>query len=84
MYTFKMRGDTFTASSLKELSALYCAARDESCEGNSTFPKPTVYQNIRPFGDRKVIGSFSYNGRIWAGKPTDATRAIVYDNRLEA
>jgi hypothetical protein len=79
MFTFKMRGTTFSAGSLKELSALYSTARDESGEGNSTFPKPTVRNAAG-----RIIGSFSYNGRIWAGKPTDASRTLVYDNRLEA
>jgi hypothetical protein len=71
-FTFKMRGETFAAPTLQELSSKYCAARDASGEGNSTFPKPTVYR------DRKAFGTFSYNGRIWNGGE------IIYDNRLEA
>jgi len=75
-YSFKMRNQTFTAATMGELSALYCKARDESGEGNSTFPKPTVRGGCD--GPRGYIGKFSYNGRIW----NDGV--LVYDNRVEA
>jgi hypothetical protein len=77
-FTFKMRNQTFTAATLAELSALYCKARDDSGEGNSTFPKPSV----RKVGGG-VIGAFSYNGRIWNNAASPA-RTIIYDNRVEA
>jgi len=70
-FSFKMRGTTFTAPTLAELSAQYCKVRDDSGEGNSTFPKPTV----RRCG--KAFGTFSYNGRVWNGG------VMVYDNRVE-
>jgi hypothetical protein len=75
-FTFKLRGKTYSAETLAEVSKLYSFMRDESCEGNSKFPKPTVR------GPSGIIGSFSYNGRIWDGKPTDNNRTIVYDNRI--
>ena len=47
-------------SGIAAASALYCRTRDQSGEGNSTFPTG------------KIPGHYiSYNGRVWAGKPRD-------------
>jgi len=75
-YSFKMRTKLYTASTMARLSELYCSERDQSGEGNSTFPKPAV------FSDKKRIGVFSYNGRIWNNLGDG--RALLYDNRVEA
>jgi hypothetical protein len=74
-FTFQLRGKTYPAPTMPELSALYSFLRDASCEGNSTFPKPTVRGGCD--GPRGIIGKFSYNGRIWKGE------TLVYDNRVE-
>ena len=57
---FTIRGVAFTAQDFADASAQYSAARDASGEGASTFPSPVLYEN------RKRVGRFSYNGRIWA------------------
>ena len=47
--------------SLAEASAAYCAVRDESGEGSSTFPNGIV---IVDGGAQRLV--VSYNGKIWA------------------
>jgi hypothetical protein len=76
-FTFKLRGKTFTSTSIAEASALYGRLRDESGEGNSTFPKPALR------GPQGPLGKFSYNGRVWADA-RDGGQVLIYDNRLEA
>ena len=49
-----------TAGTLAEVSAAYCAMRDASGEGASTFPVGLVYRG------HILVGQISYNGRIWA------------------
>ena len=73
MISFKIRGRAFTAGSLKEASEIYCRERDESCEGASTFPMPTIIE------DGKVVGRLSYNGRIRGTGSNEGT--LIYDNR---
>jgi len=58
-YSFNLRGKTYTAATLAELSALYCAARDDSGEGQSTFPSVNFSLG------RNLAGRISYNGKIW-------------------
>jgi len=76
-YSFKLRGQTFTAATLSELSALYCAARDESGEGQSTFPSVNFSLG------RNLAGRISYNGKIWdkTVKQRDSG-SVLYDPYL--
>lgn len=76
-FTFTLRKTTHKAETLKELSEIYSRVRDESGEGNSTFPKPTVRNG------KSIIGVFSYNGRIWSGDSAPGS-VLIYDNRVEA
>jgi hypothetical protein len=69
VYTFKMRGVTFSASTLKGISEVYGMARDASGEGASTFLTPTIKNG------KSIVGRFSYNGRIRLND------ALIYDNR---
>ncbi len=70
-WLFNLRGAMVEAATLDALSAAYSRLRDESGEGNSTFPKPAV----RVGGSNQIIGHFSYNGRIWNRD------RIIFDNR---
>ena len=58
--TFELFGKTYTAADFADASAQFSAARDASGRGSSTMPTPAIMQ------DGKVVGHFSYNGRIWA------------------
>ena len=51
---------TQEVATLAEASEVYCAARDASGEGGSTFP-------IGRLPGHHV----SYNGKVWAGNPKD-------------
>ena len=86
-YYATIRGER-RQGTLKWLSECYCEIRDESGEGCSTFRPVNVYEA----GTTKIIGSISYNGRIW-DKPTRKGLSIpsclddskiIYDNRVEA
>lgn len=77
-YTFKLRGKTYTATTLAGISAIYCLLRDESGEGGSTFPSPSIKQN------GKITCRFSYNGRIWPLADWTADLQPIYDNRKAA
>ena len=70
-FTLTLRGARLRADTLADLSAQYCAARDRSGEGASTWPTPTIRDTDRPARLR-----FSYNGRVW-----DQDGALIYDNR---
>lgn len=76
-YTFSIRGNSYVADTLELASKIYSRARDESGEGNSTFPKPTVRNG------KSIIGVFSYNGRIWSNDGSSG-QVLIYDNRVEA
>lgn len=68
-YTFKLRGKTYAAESLADLSLQYGRVRDASGEGCSTFPTPAVRMGSA------YLGALSYNGRIWN------ENGLMYDNR---
>lgn len=61
MLFFTIGKITYSAGTPAQLSRIYASLRDESGEGNSTWPKPTVTDT-----ENNVFGYFSYNGRIWA------------------
>lgn len=61
-YVFRIRTDIHGAETCEEARNLFNTLRDESGEGASTWPSPPLYR------DGKIIGWFSYNGRIWANK----------------
>lgn len=79
-FSFRLRGKTHQAATLKALSEIYCALRDASCEGGSTFHSPEVREG------NALVGHISYNGRIWTGiaKNWSGSTAILFDNRVEA
>lgn len=56
------RRSTHPVKSYAEASAIYCAVRDESEEGVSTFPGGVI-KDV----DNKTIANISYNGRVWVG-----------------
>ncbi len=61
-FTFLIRGKIYGAASFDEARHLFNNLRDESGEGASTWITPALYR------EGKVIGWFSYNGRVWAQK----------------
>lgn len=77
-YTITIRGSTRRASgknAFRYLSGVYCKARDESGEGNSTFRSVDIKR------DGKIVAHISYNGRVWAGpRKTSGTGTLLYDN----
>lgn len=75
-FTFSMRGNSYVADTLELASKIYCRVRDESGEGNSTFPKPAVRNG------KSIIGTFSYNGRIWS-TPAEVGSVLIFDNRKD-
>ena len=77
-FTFKLRNETYTASTLAKLSEIYCSVRDASGEGYSTFPTPSIRDG------KSIVGKFSYNGRIWSDMEYNPTAKPIYDNRVEA
>lgn len=62
-------------ASLAEASDRYCAERDESGEGASTFPDGRIMEN----GTLKA--RISYNGRVWAPEPWASGDTPLFDNR---
>ena len=58
-YTLTMRTGTSVHPSIAAASAAYCAARDASGEGGSTWRQGTL---TGPGGERLFV---SYNGRVW-------------------
>jgi hypothetical protein len=72
-----MRRTSYVADTLELASKIYCRVRDESGEGNSTFPKPTIRNG------KSIIGVFSYNGRIWSNDGA-SNQVLIYDNRVAA
>ena len=70
--TFTLWGITHSAASLADASRMFSVLRDQSGEGASTFPSPRIKD---AFG--KIVGRFSYNGRIWTGDGA----TLIYDNR---
>ena len=76
-FTFKLRGTTYTASSIAEASALYCKLRDESGEGASTFPMPALRGPQGPFGN------LAYNGKVYC-EGRDGSRVLVFNPYPEA
>jgi hypothetical protein len=75
-YSFEIFGKTVSAETLADASRAFCAARDKSGRGGSTMPLPAIEQG------GKVIGHFSYNGRVWAQPSKDWQPGItpVFDN----
>ena len=61
-FTFRIRTDIHGAETFEEARHLFNNLRDESNEGASTWPSPPLYR------DGKIIGWFSYNGRVWEHK----------------
>jgi len=62
MFTLKIgRRLTATVASIEDAQRAYRQARDESCEGASTFPEG------RLTGDGRKL-RISYNGRVWDGE----------------
>lgn len=61
----RLRGVTYRCASLLLASEMYCAERDESGEGASTFPDAKI---VTADGRKFRV---SYNGRVWAdlGRP---------------
>jgi hypothetical protein len=76
-YAFSMRGNSYIADTLELASKIYCRVRDESGEGNSTFPKPAIRNG------KSIVGVFSYNGRVWSNDGASG-QVLIYDNRMEA
>lgn len=60
-YTFQLRGQRLSASTLERLSSMYAKIRDDSGEGASTFP----HVNVEEGG--KIVACISYNAKIWRG-----------------
>jgi hypothetical protein len=83
-YTAKIRGNIIVSDELSVISKAYCRIRDESGEGGSTFRPVNVKQ------DGKVIGSISYNGRIWSQSVAEKKASVsggdistlIYENRI--
>lgn len=71
-YTVEVKSETFGPEilgpfrDLAAASAGYCARRDESNEGASTF-RPGLVVN----GPGTEVYYLSYNGRVWNGRPSD-------------
>lgn len=51
---------TRPVKSYKEASAIYCAERDASGEGGSTFPEGAIW------ADGLQVARVSYNGKVWS------------------
>lgn len=62
---FRLRGRTYRGSSLAELSATYSRLRDDSGEGQSTWPFPDVYDEGQSVDEDLLVGRLSYNGKVW-------------------
>lgn len=76
-YRLKVKGRTYSCETLKDCSKIFCAMRDQSGEGASTFPDGRIFEN------GKRIARVSYNGRVWAGAKYDANATPIYDNRYD-
>jgi hypothetical protein len=80
-----IRGELLHATSLREISEIYCEIRDQTGEGCSTF----LPVDVKRAGTTEIIGHISYNGRIWTGPATNGLvvpccddGSLIYDNRL--
>lgn len=62
-YTLTMRTGTSRHPSIAAASAAYCADRDASGEGGSTWRQGTL---TGPDGETLFV---SYNGRVWTNDP---------------
>jgi len=73
--TLRVGSRTYPVESVEKASRIFVAARDKFGEGASNTPTPLLVR------DGKVIGYVSYNGRVWAGLPTDRNvdKAPIYD-----
>jgi len=68
----------YQVESFKQASEMFCAVRDKAGEGSSRTPTTLIVDE-----QGRVVGHVTYNGRVWAGLPTEwqvGTRPI-YDNR---
>lgn len=54
------RFETKVVKSFEEASKIYCARRDKSGEGASTFETASIVDE-----NEQEIGRVSYNGRVW-------------------
>lgn len=68
-----------TVPDFAEASRTYCARREESGEGASTFSDGLV---LNEHGDH--IGRISYNGRIWTPGPFNPNDTPIWDNSKPA
>lgn len=75
-FVVTFNGETHAVASIEEASRVYCAARDASGEGASTWDDGCIQPgNLR----------ISYNGRVWNGdKPWAPGDVPVFDNRSVA
>ena len=76
MYTLEI-GTRFSrpCNSFAEASALYCALRDESGEGVSTFPEG----KIRADAGGRTTARVSYNGKVWPRWEWQPTMTPLFD-----
>lgn len=72
MFTFKIFGITHSAKTFAEAKSLYDAERDDTGLGSRD------WMDVSLSKDGKIIGWFSYNGRVWASKNwTPETKEIL-------
>ena len=79
--TMSVRGKFYPVASLADASRMFCAARDKAeavgAGGASRTPCPLIYE-----GD-KAIAYVAYNGRVFAGAPSEWTpdTRILFETR---
>lgn len=78
----RSRGISAALESVAHASALYCALRDESGEGASTFPEAALFTR-GTFGRTEPLGRISYNGRVWSPEPWTADATPISDPATE-
>lgn len=81
--TIRSLGISVCLESIEYASRLYCAIRDESGEGASTFPEAFLEQR-GTWGRTSPLGRISYNGRVWPTGPWTAEQTPLYDPREAA
>lgn len=62
MFTFQIRGKTYSFKDAHYMIEMFEFLRDDSGEGASTWPTPLVRKN------GTVVARISYNGRVWPNK----------------